>query len=74
MVALDRRTGKIFWQTDLPVVRKKRFFSPWVGPMLAGGTLWAVSNDEKLIAVDPSSGNIVGERSIPAKGLQRPIA
>ncbi|WP_026379025.1 outer membrane protein assembly factor BamB family protein [Afifella pfennigii] len=74
MVALDRRTGQPFWQTAMPVVRKKRFFSTWVGPVLAGGTLWAVSNDKKLIGVDPASGQITAERSIPDRGVQSPIA
>jgi len=74
MVALDRRTGRPFWQTSLPVVRKKRFFSTWAGPVLAGGQLWAVSNDKKLISVNAATGEITGERAIPDRGLQSPIA
>ena len=37
MVALNRATGKVFWRSALPVVRKKKFFSVWAGPTLAGG-------------------------------------
>ena len=47
MVALDRATGEVFWRTALPVVRKKKFFSVWAGPTLAGSMLWAVSNDKQ---------------------------
>ena len=53
IVALDRRAGSVFWRTALPVVRKKKFFSVWSGPTLAGNMLWAVSNDKRLLGVDP---------------------
>ncbi|MYZ48430.1 PQQ-binding-like beta-propeller repeat protein [Propylenella binzhouense] len=74
MVALDRRTGKIFWQTPLPTVREKRFFSVWVGPTLAGGALYAVSNDGKLVSVDAATGAILGTRPLPSPAFVRPVA
>jgi len=74
MVAMDRATGKVFWRTALPVVRKKRFFSVWAGPTLAGNTLWAVSNDRKMIGVDPASGGIVVERELPSPAYIKPVA
>lgn len=74
MVALDRTSGEVFWRTELPVVRKKRFFSVWTGPTLAGGILWAVSNDRKMVGVDPSNGSIVVERDLPSPAYVKPIA
>jgi len=74
IVALDRTTGTVFWRTPLPVVRKKRFFSVWTGPTLAGGVLWAVSNDRKMIGVDPALGSIVVERGLPSPAYVKPIA
>ncbi|MGH6926227.1 MAG: PQQ-binding-like beta-propeller repeat protein [Propylenella sp.] len=74
MVALDRMTGTVFWRTALPVVRKKRFFSVWTGPTLAGGALWAVSNDRKMVGVDPALGSIVVERELPSPAYVKPIA
>jgi outer membrane protein assembly factor BamB len=74
MVALDRETGKAFWRAELPVVRKKRFFSTWTGPTLAGGVLWAVSNDRKMIGIDPSLGSIAVERDLPSPAYVKPIA
>jgi outer membrane protein assembly factor BamB len=74
MVALDRMTGTVFWRTALPVVRKKRFFSVWAGPTLAGGVLWAVSNDRKMVGVDPALGSIVVERELPSPAYVKPIA
>jgi outer membrane protein assembly factor BamB len=74
MVALDRTAGTVFWRTALPVVRKKRFFSIWTGPTLAGGVLWAVSNDRKMIGVDPALGAIVVDRELPSPAYVKPIA
>jgi outer membrane protein assembly factor BamB len=74
MIALNRATGEVFWRTALPVVRKKRFFSVWSGPTLAGSMLWAVSNDRRLIGVDPGTGNIVVDRELPSPAYIKPIA
>ena len=67
VIALERKSGKTFWRTALPVVRKKRFFSVWAGPMLAGNLLWAVSNDGNIASIDPGTGNLVNTRPLGAK-------
>jgi hypothetical protein len=46
----------------------------WTGPTLAGGVLWAVSNDRKMIGVDPALGSIVVERGLPSPAYVKPIA
>ena len=74
MVALDRSSGKVFWRTELPVIRKKRFFSVWSGPTLAGSLLWAVSNDGRMIGVDPGTGNIAVDRELPSAAFIKPVA
>ncbi len=74
LVALDRTSGTVFWRTELPVVRKKRFFSVWAGPTLAGGVLWVVSNDRKMIGVDPATGSIAAERELSSPAYIKPIA
>ena len=74
IVALDRKSGSVFWRTALPVVRKKRFFSVWTGPTLAGSVLWAVSNDRKLIGVDPATGNIVVDKQLQSPAYVKPTA
>ena len=74
MIALDRKTGKMFWRSSLPVVRKKKFFSVWAGPSLAGGVLWAVSNDGNIVSVDPSTGNILTNRKLGSKAYAKPTA
>jgi outer membrane protein assembly factor BamB len=74
MVALDRSAGTIFWRTALPVIRKKKFFSVWAGPTLAGNLLWAVSNDRKLIGVDPGTGSIVVDKQMQSPAYVKPTA
>jgi outer membrane protein assembly factor BamB len=74
LVALNRTSGEVFWRTALPVVRKKKFFSTWAGPTLAGGVLWAVSNDRKLAGIDPATGNISVQRDLPSPAYVKPIA
>jgi outer membrane protein assembly factor BamB len=74
LVALNRSDGSAFWRTALPVVRKKKFFSVWSGPTLAGSVLWAVSNDRKMIGVDPATGNIIVDRELSSPAYIKPIA
>ncbi len=72
LVALDRKSGSVFWRTELPVIRKKKFFSVWAGPTLAGNMLWAVSNDRRLAGIDPATGNIVVDRQLPSPAYVKP--
>jgi outer membrane protein assembly factor BamB len=74
VIALERSSGKVFWRTALPVVRKKRFFSVWSGPTLAGGILWVVSNDERMIGVDAGTGNVTVDRKLPSSAYIKPVA
>lgn len=74
VIALERKTGKTFWRSALPVVRKKKFFSVWAGPVLAGGALWMVSNDGNIASIDPATGNLLSNRPLGAKAYSKPIA
>lgn len=74
LVAIERSSGKVFWKTALPVVRKKRFFSTWTGPTLAGNVLWLVSNDRRMIGVDPGTGGIAVDQALPSPAYVKPIA
>lgn len=74
LVAVEKDSGNVIWRTALPVIRKKRKFSTWTGPTLAGGTLWSVSSDKSMIAVDPATGQIVSDRKLQSAAYMKPIA
>ncbi|MEO1103007.1 MAG: PQQ-binding-like beta-propeller repeat protein [Pseudomonadota bacterium] len=72
MVALDKGTGETLWMTALPKPKKKRD-GTYAGPVLAGGSLYAVSNDGRLAQVDPVSGKLVSDRNIGSSAYTSPI-
>lgn len=74
IVALDRTSGEAIWVTELPVVRKKRTRTRWAGPVLANGTIFAVSNEGELASVDATSGQYLGARKFGKKSYLKPIA
>lgn len=74
LIAMNRSNGGVFWQTALPAVKKRRFVSVWAGPTLAGGILWAVSNDGRMVGVDPGTGTIVADRKLSSPAYVKPIA
>ncbi len=69
MAALDRATGEPRWATTLP--KEKR--EAWAGPVLAGGSLWAVSTQGRLVSVSPQSGAVTGTRAVGDSMTQPPI-
>ena len=74
LVAMDRSSGAIFWRTPLPRVRERRFLSVWSGPTLAGNLLWAVSNDGRMIGVEPGTGQVVVDRQLSSPAYIKPVA
>lgn len=52
LMALARGDGKTRWTANLPDSHT------WSGPVLAGGTLWLVSNKGRLIGVDAATGTV----------------
>ena len=60
ILAIARSTGKVRWLTQLqrfgnPKKRKNPVF--WVGPVLAGTTLWTANSRGEVYKVDPASGD-----------------
>ncbi|MEM8812425.1 MAG: PQQ-binding-like beta-propeller repeat protein [Pseudomonadota bacterium] len=56
-VGINRRSGEISWSRKLPQhTKNKKKQTTWAGPVLAGGQLWFVSGDGKLVSVDPANG------------------
>lgn len=72
MVALDRSSGETLWMRELPRPNKKRD-SSYAGPVLAGGSLYAVSNDGRLAQVNPANGELVADRKVADAAYTSPI-
>lgn len=74
LTALDRKTGDVLWATHLPVTKTKKKRTHWAGPVLAGSTLWLVSNEGGLIGVEPTSGRVTVTRDGGEPAMISPIA
>ena len=72
MVALERTTGKTLWATALPRPKKRRD-QTYAGPVLAGGVLYAVSNDGRMARLDPASGRLISDDTIGSAAYTAPI-
>lgn len=74
LVALDRKTGKTFWSTQLPIVKTKKKRTNWAGPLLGNGRLYAISSEGSLAQVDPISGQITSQTNPTKRAFVAPIA
>ncbi len=74
--AFDRDTGDTAWQVPLgefedPEDREDAIV--WAGPIAAGNRLLLTSSTGRLIAVDPTSGQIVAEAALPEGSSVPPV-
>jgi len=84
VVALDRKTGKVRWITDLAPEKpaetrtgwgkKKKVIYSVAGPLLAGSRLWVATSDGRMITLDPSNGAIASTQTIGNPVYISPIA
>jgi outer membrane protein assembly factor BamB len=76
MLAVARATGRIRWISQLPRWRDeedRRGAIRWIGPILAGGRLMAVSSDRRMISVNPADGAVQGTTDIPGATRLAPL-
>ena len=59
LAAINRATGELRWAAKLPGTAKA-----WSGPVLAGSRLWLVSSKGQLVGVDPTTGQVAGQRDL----------
>lgn len=77
LVCLDRSDGHVRWTSQLPQYEepeKQRDPIYWIGPLLGSGVLYLAGSTKKVIAVNPTSGDIVGEHDLPDKASVSPVA
>ncbi len=77
LVALQRDTGHIRWAKALD-----RFEDPadktstpmvWAGPVLAGDRLWLIGSKKQMIALSPTSGDIVATVKLRGRSYLAPV-
>lgn len=77
LAALRRDNGKILWIKDLQrhVDEKDHDSDPiiWTGPVLAGGRLWVVNSNARLVEFSPFDGKIVAEHKLSDASYIAPI-
>lgn len=76
LLCIARTTGKIRWISQLKRWRKEKKRADairWTGPLLAGGRLVLVSTDGDLLAADPATGAVQGNREMDRRMSLRPI-
>jgi len=77
LLAIGRADGRIRWISALP-----RYDNPdkqrdpifWAGPLLADKYLFVAGSTEKLLAINPGNGAILGQQDLPGVASLSPIA
>ncbi len=67
LFCLSRADGRVRWRSQLPRyenVERQRDPIFWVGPLLGGQYLYLAGSTEKLLAVNPGTGAILGEQNL----------
>ena len=70
LACLSRADGRVRWLSQLPRyadVEKSRNPIFWTGPLLGGQYLYCAGSTEKLIAVNPITGDVLGQQDLPDK-------
>ena len=77
-IRVDAASGAIMWSTPLPTFtaareRRRKGVVAHYGPVLAGGRLWIASSDGVLRGLDPTTGSLAAQVSLPAGAASAPI-
>jgi outer membrane protein assembly factor BamB len=76
VVCLTRRDGRIRWVRALPHYEDPEDREDpiqWFGPVLAGDRLILAGSNEALVSISPYTGEILGERDLPAAAAVPPV-
>lgn len=77
LVAMQKDSGNVIWATELGAYRDpddRENAITWAGPILAGGKLLLTSDLGNLISVNPETGTLLSEVSLPGSATTGPIA
>ena len=77
-IRMDASNGAVMWSTQLPTFtakreRRRKGVVAHYGPILAGGRVWIASSDGVLRGLDPSTGALASQVTLPAGAASAPI-
>lgn len=76
LVAFAGDSSAVRWVADLPAwhnPKEQVGALQWMGPVLAGGQLFAAGTDARLAAIDPQTGRMLGEMRLAGKPAVAPV-
>jgi outer membrane protein assembly factor BamB len=76
VAAIARADGRVAWTLRLDRfedMEKQRDPIVWTGPVLAGERLYLAGSNGQLVIIDPVSGKLLGQRSLPAGAAVAPV-
>lgn len=78
LLCLSRRDGRVKWIRQLrryedPEAKVAKGIITWYGPVLAGDRLLIASTDERIVAVSPYTGDLLGQFKLPDKASVSPV-
>ncbi len=68
LACISKTEGRVRWISQLPRygnIEKSRDPLYWAGPLLGGRYLYVAGSTEKLVAINPATGEILGEQDLP---------
>lgn len=78
IICLSRRDGKVKWIRQLrryedPEAKTNKGIITWFGPVLAGDRLLVASTDERMLALSPYTGDLLGQVSLSDQASVAPL-
>lgn len=78
IICLSRRDGKVKWIRQLrryldPKAKTNKGVITWWGPVLAGDRLLVASTDERMLAISPYTGDLIGQIELSDKAAMPPV-
>ncbi len=79
LIRVNARTGEVVWRVALPFFvperreRNRKTAYAHFGPIMAGGRLLVVSDDELMRSFDPASGAILSTQELPSGAASDPV-
>jgi outer membrane protein assembly factor BamB len=77
LAAIRRVDGRVRWISNLPRYdneKKQRDPIFWAGPLVAGKYIFLAGSTQKLLAINPGNGEILGQQDLPGPASIGPIA